>query len=138
MIGNEKGNNLTMYDLFKDYVPALSHTKENLLDSEDELWEKSYKPYLINKTFSYHIDTIMYANDMNQYSMIDNKLQFDYLLNSIKSRKRFSPWNKKEIDSDIDLIKEYYGYSNRKAEEALSLLSAAQLGYIRSKLYKGG
>ena len=80
----------------------------------------------------------MYANEMNQYSMVDNKLQFDYLLNSIRPRKRFSPWAKKEINSDIDLIKEYYGYSNRKAEEAMSILSSSQLEYIRSKLYKGG
>ena len=80
----------------------------------------------------------MYANEMNQYSMIDNKLQFDYLLNSVRPRKRFSPWAKKEINSDIDLIKEYYGYSNRKAEEAMSILSSSQLEYIRSKLYKGG
>jgi hypothetical protein len=127
-----------MYDLFKDYVPALSHTKENLLDSEDELWEKSYQPYLINKTFSYYMDTIMYANEMNRYAVTDNKLQFDYLLNSIRPRKRFSPWAKKEINSDIDLIKEYYGYSNRKAEEAMAILSSSQLEYIRSKLYKGG
>ena len=84
------------------------------------------------------MDTIMYANEMNQYSMVDNKLQFDYLLNSIRPRKRFSPWAKKEINSDIDLIKEYYGYSNRKAEEAMSILSSSQLEYIRSKLYKGG
>lgn len=80
----------------------------------------------------------MYANEMNHYSMVDNKLQFDYLLNSIRPRKRFSPWAKKEINSDIDLIKEYYGYSNRKAEEAMSILSSSQLEYIRSKLYKGG
>ena len=80
----------------------------------------------------------MYANEMNHYSMVDNKLQFDYLLNSIRPRKRFSPWAKKEINSDIDLIKEYYGYSNRKAEEAMSILSSSQLEYIRTKLYKGG
>jgi len=80
----------------------------------------------------------MYANEMNRYALTDNKLQFDYLLNSIRPRKRFSPWAKKEINSDIDLIKEYYGYSNRKAEEAMSILSSAQLEYIRSKLYKGG
>lgn len=84
------------------------------------------------------MDTIMYANEMNRYALTDNKLQFDYLLNSIRPRKRFSPWAKKEINSDIDLIKEYYGYSNRKAEEAMSILSSSQLEYIRSKLYKGG
>lgn len=84
------------------------------------------------------MDTIMYANEMNRYALSDNKLQFDYLLNSIRPRKRFSPWAKKEINSDIDLIKEYYGYSNRKAEEAMSILSNSQLEYIRSKLYKGG
>lgn len=103
-----------MYDLFKDYVPAISHTKKNLMDSEDELWEKSYQPYLVNKTFSYYLDTVLYSNEMNLHADVDNKLQFDYLLNSIRPRKRFSPWNKKEIDSDIEVIKEYYGYSNRK------------------------
>lgn len=127
-----------MYDLFKDYVPAISHTKKNLMDSEDELWEKSYQPYLINKTFSYYLDTVLYSNEMNLHADVDNKLQFDYLLNSIRPRKRFSPWNKKEIDSDIEVIKEYYGYSNRKAEEVLSILSDAQIEYIKSKLYKGG
>lgn len=127
-----------MYDLFKDYVPAISHTKKNLMDSEDELWEKSYQPYLVNKTFSYYLDTVLYSNEMNLHADVDNKLQFDYLLNSIRPRKRFSPWNKKEIDSDIEVIKEYYGYSNRKAEEVLSILSDAQIEYIKSKLYKGG
>lgn len=127
-----------MYDLFKDYVPAISHTKKNLMDSEDELWEKSYQPYLINKTFSYYLDTVLYSNEMNLHADVDKKLQFDYLLNSIRPRKRFSPWNKKEIDSDIEVIKEYYGYSNRKAEEVLSILSDAQIEYIKSKLYKGG
>lgn len=127
-----------MYDLFKDYVPAISHTKKNLMDSEDELWEKSYQPYLVNKTFSYYLDTVLYSNEMNLHADVDSKLQFDYLLNSIRPRKRFSPWNKKEIDSDIEVIKEYYGYSNRKAEEVLSILSDAQIEYIKSKLYKGG
>lgn len=127
-----------MYDLFKDYVPAISHTKKNLMDTEDELWEKSYQPYLVNKTFSYYLDTVLYSNEMNLHADVDNKLQFDYLLNSIRPRKRFSPWNKKEIDSDIEVIKEYYGYSNRKAEEVLSILSDAQIEYIKSKLYKGG
>ena len=127
-----------MYDLFKDYVPAISHTKKNLMDSEDELWEKSYQHYLVNKTFSYYLDTVLYSNEMNLHADVDNKLQFDYLLNSIRPRKRFSPWNKKEIDSDIEVIKEYYGYSNRKAEEVLSILSDAQIEYIKSKLYKGG
>ena len=127
-----------MYDLFKDYVPAISHTKKNLMDSEDELWEKSYQPYLVNKTFSYYLDTVLYSNEMNLHADVDSKLQFDYLLNSIRPRKRFSPWNKKEIDSDIEVIKEYYGYSNRKAEEVLSILSDAQIEYIKSKLYKCG
>lgn len=127
-----------MYDLFKDYVPAISHSKKHLMDSEDELWEKSYQPYLVNKTFSYYLDTILYSNEMNLHSNIDSKLQFDYLLNSIRPRKRFSPWNKKEIDSDLEVIKEYYGYSNHKAEEVLSILSNTQIEYIKSKLYKGG
>ena len=127
-----------MYDLFKDYVPALSHTKENLLDSEDELWEKSYQPYLINKTFSYYMDTIMYANEMNQHSMVDNKLQFDYLLNSIRPRKRYAPWLKTSKINNLELVKEYFGYNDQKAKDALDLLTDDQLEHIQTKLNKGG
>lgn len=126
------------YDLFKDYVPAISNTKENLMDTTDEMWEKSYTPFMVNKNFSYYQDTILYANEMNRYPLLSNKLQFDYLLNSIRPRKRFSPWSKKSIHSDLEHVKEYYGYSNKRAEEALSILNDEQIKNIKNKLNKGG
>lgn len=126
------------YDLFKDYVPAISNTKENLMDTTDEMWEKSYTPFMVNKNFSYYQDTILYANEMNRYPLLSNKLQFDYLLNSIRPRKRFSPWSKKSIHSDLEYVKEYYGYSNKRAEEALSILNDEQIKNIKNKLNKGG
>lgn len=126
------------YDLFKDYVPAISNTKENLMDTADEMWEKSYTPFTVNKNFSYYQDTILYANEMNRYPLLSNKLQFDYLLNSIRPRKRFSPWSKKSIHSDLEYVKEYYGYNNKRAEEALSILNDEQIKNIKNKLNKGG
>ena len=126
------------YDLFKDYIPAISHTKKRLMDSDDEQWEKNYQPYLVNKNYSNFQDTILYANEMNKYHNLDNKLQFDYLLNSIRPRKRFSPWHKKSIHNDFNHVKEYYGYNNKKTEEALNILSSEQIDEIKSKLNKGG
>jgi len=126
------------YDLFKDYVPAISSSKIKLMDSDDEMWEKNYQPFLINRNFSQHQDAILYANEMNQYPLADKKLQFDYLLNSIRPRKRYSPWAKKSIHNDLSIIKEYYGYSNERAEEALKILTDDQIEYIRGKLNKGG
>ena len=126
------------YDLFKDYIPSISHTKKRLMDSDDEQWEKNYQPYLVNKNYSNFQDTILYANEMNKYHNIDNKLQFDYLLNSIRPRKRFSPWHKKTIHNDFDYVKEYYGYNNKKTEQALNILTKKQIEEIKSQMNKGG
>jgi hypothetical protein len=126
------------YDLFKDYIPAISHTKKRLMDSDDEQWEKNYQPYLVNKNYSNFQDTILYANEMNKYHNLDNKLQFDYLLNSIRPRKRFSPWHKKTIHNDFDYVKEYYGYNNKKTEQALNILTKEQIEDIKSRMNKGG
>jgi len=126
------------YDLFKDYVPAISHTKKRLMDSLDEEWEKKYQSFLVNRNFSNYHDTIMYANEMNMRPHMDKKMQFDYLLNSIRPRKRFSPWHKKSIHNDFNHVKEYYGYNNKKTEEALNILSSEQIDEIKSKLNKGG
>jgi hypothetical protein len=126
------------YDLFKDYIPAISHTKKRLMDSDDEQWEKNYQAYLVNKNYSNFQDTILYANEMNKYHNIDNKLQFDYLLNSIRPRKRFSPWHKKTIHNDFDYVKEYYGYNNKKTEQALNILTKEQIDDIKSQMNKGG
>jgi hypothetical protein len=126
------------YDLFKDYIPAISHTKKRLMDSDDEQWEKNYQAYLVNKNYSNFQDTILYANEMNKYHNLDNKLQFDYLLNSIRPRKRFSPWHKKTIHNDFDYVKEYYGYNNKKTEQALNILTKEQIEDIKSQMNKGG
>lgn len=126
------------YDLFKDYIPAISHTKKRLMDSDDEQWEKNYQAYLVNKNYSNFQDTILYANEMNKYHNLDNKLQFDYLLNSIRPRKRFSPWHKKTIHNDFDYVKEYYGYNNKKTEQALNILTKEQIEDIKSQMNRGG
>jgi len=126
------------YDLFKDYIPSISHTKKRLMDSDDEQWENNYQPYLVNKNYSNFQDTILYANEMNKYHNLDNKLQFDYLLNSIRPRKRFSPWHKKTIHNDFDYVKEYYGYNNKKTEQALNILTKKQIEEIKSQMNKGG
>jgi len=104
----------------------------------DELAEKSYTPYLINKALSYYPDTILYANEMNLHHHIDNKLQYYYLINSIRARKRFSKWAKKQDSDDLEVVKEYYGYSNEKAQQALSVLTNTQIQSMREKLQKGG
>ena len=84
------------------------------------------------------MDTLAFANEMNLYSGLDKKLQYDFLINIVRPRKRFSPWGKKQKIDDLDLVKQYYGYSNEKAKQALRILSPQQLDYIRTKLNKGG
>ena len=122
----------------KDYLNSINQTKENLLDSEDPGWEKNYPPYVINKCMSQHIDTVMYANEMNQWGQLPSKLQYDFFINIVRPRKRFSPWVKKEKMNDLEIVKQYYGYSNEKARQALSILTPDQLSFIKSKLNKGG
>ena len=107
-----------MYEL-KDYLNAINYTKEKLLDSEDEMWEKKYAPFIVNKCLAPFPDTIMLVNEINQRHHLDKKLQFDFLLNSIRPRKRFTKWAKAKKIKDIEYVKEYYGYSN---EKDLSLL----------------
>ena len=99
---------------------------------------KTYPPYVINRCLSGFIDTIMYANEMNIHSHIDKRLQYDFFINIVRPRKRFSPWGKKQKVKDLDLVKKYYGYSNDKAYQALEILTPSQLNYIKDKLNKGG
>ena len=122
----------------KDYLNSINQNKENLMDTDDIGWEKNYPPYVINKCLSQHMDTIMYANEMNRLPNIDKRLQYDFFINTIRPRKRFSPWGKKKKVDDLELVKQYYGYSNEKAKQALRILSPDQLDYIKSKLNKGG
>ena len=116
---------------------AITYKKENIMG--DELVEKDYKPYRINKFLSQHLDCILFVNEMNFSSHLDNKLQFDYFINSIRKKFRKSgKWLKPEDFEAVELVKEYYGYSTPKAKEALKILGDDNIEYIRKKLYKGG
>ena len=122
----------------KDYLNTINQTKKNLMEDDDPAWEKNYPSYVINKCMSQHMDTIMIANEMNQYQHLDKKLQYDFFINIVRPRKRFSPWGKKQKVDDLGLVKQYYGYSNEKAKQALRILTPTQLDVIRTKLNKGG
>ena len=129
-----------MYDLFKDYLPAINHTKKNLMNSDDPMWEKKYPAFMVNKVLSgfYGQDTVMLSNEMNRNHFVDRDMQFQFLLNSIRSKKRFTPFLKASKIKDIECVKEYYGYSNDKAKSALDILTKEQLKLIKERLYKGG
>jgi hypothetical protein len=126
------------YDLFKDYLPAINHTKKNLMDSDDPMWEKKYPAFMVNKVLSGFQDTVMLSNEMNRNHFLDRDMQFQFLLNSIRSKKRFTPFLKAGKIKDIECVKEYYGYSNEKAKSALNILTKEQLKLIKESLYKGG
>jgi len=126
-----------MYEL-KDYLNAINHTKERLMDTEDEEWERKYPPFIVNKCLAPFQDTILLVNEMNQYPNVDKKLQFDFLINSLRPRKRFTPWVKAKKLDDIEYVKEFYGYNNEKAKVALTILNDDQIATIKQKLNKGG
>jgi len=126
------------YDLFKDYLPAINYTKKNLMDSDDPFWVKKYPAFMVNKVLSSFIDTISKANEMNRYHFIDKDMQYQFLLNSIRSKKRYTPYLRSEKIADIECVKEYYGYNMEKARTALKILTKNQLKLIKEKLYKGG
>ena len=126
-----------MYEL-KDYLKAINETKEPLMDGDDEEWEKKYPPYIVNKCVSPFPDTIQLVNEINQLHHLDKKLQFDFLINSLRPRKRFTPWVKAMKVDNLEYVKEYYGYSNSKAKSALKILSDEQISAIKQKLNKGG
>ena len=126
-----------MYEL-KEYLKALNQTKEPLLDSEDEMWEKKYMPYIVNKCLMPFPDTIQLVNEINQLHHLDKKLQFDFLLNSLRPRKRYTPWMKAKKLKSLEYVKEYYGYNNEKAKAALDILNDEQISAIKERLNKGG
>ena len=105
---------------------------------EDPSSTKEYPPYIINKCLSAHIDALMYANEMNKYHSLDKKLQYDFYINIIRKKRRFSPWIKKEKLKDIEYVKKYYNYSDEKAQQALRILTQEQLSFIKNKLEIGG
>jgi len=117
----------------KDWLNSINFTKEDL--SEDI---KSYSPYIVNRCLSGHMDCVLFANEMNRYPNLDKDIQYSFYLNSLRKRKRFSPWIKKDKIQDLDIVKQYYGYSNEKASQALRILSKEQLDYIRKSLDVGG
>jgi hypothetical protein len=123
-----------------DYVNAINTSKQNLMrgTDNDKLAEKSYNTFLTNRAMSYHMDTIGVANEMNQRHEADNLLQFEYFLNTVRPKKRFAKWVKKDDEGDLSVVKQYYGYNDAKALQALSILSPEQLITIRNTLEKGG
>ena len=126
-----------MYEL-KDYLNAINQTKEPLMDTEDEQWEKKYPPFIVNKCVAPFPDTIMLLNEINQLPNLDNKLQFDFLINSLRPRKRYTPLLKAKKLENLEYVKEFYGFNNEKAKAALDILNDEQISYIKRKLYKGG
>ena len=119
-----------------EYANAINYTKRNIM--VDDIAEKAYLPYMINRQLSYFPDTVLAANEMNRHHHIDNRLQFDFFINIIRKRKRFSKWFKPEQISDLETIKQYYGYSNDKARQVLPLLSTEQINELKNKVAKGG
>ena len=121
----------------KDWLNSINYNKDNLIEEDPESIS-SYPPYIINRCLSGHLDTVLFANEMNKYSNIDKDMQYSFFLYTLRKRKRFSPWLKKEQVADLDLVKKHYGYSNEKAKVAVSLLTKTQLEYIRNKHDMGG
>ena len=125
------------YEL-KEYLNSINHKKDNLMDTEDEMWEKKYPAFIVNKSLAPFPDTIGLVNEINIHHHLDNKLQFDFLLNSIRPRKRYTPWMKANKITNLEYVKEYYGYSNAKARSALEILNDEQIKTIKNSLNKGG
>ena len=125
------------YEL-KEYLNAINFTKKNVMDSEDTMWVKKYPAFIVNKVLSGFQDAIMLVNEMNRNHFLDKDMQFQFLLNSIRSKKRYSPFLRASKIKDIECVKEYYGYNNEKAKTALDILTKKELKLIKEKLYKGG
>lgn len=125
------------YEL-RDYLNSINKTKENLMDTGDEMWEKKYPAFVINRCLSPFPDTVLLVNELNTHHQLETKMQYDFLLNALTKKNRFTPWLKKEKLSDLEIVKEYYGYSNYKAKTALSILSDEDLDNMRKSLSKGG
>lgn len=119
-----------------DFLNSINYTKQDIM--YDDITEKSYNSFMINRSLSYFTDTIAIANELNRYHHLDKKLQYHFLLNIVRKRKRFSKWNKPELEDDIEVVKEYYGYNNEKARQALMLLTPSQIEQLRKKVNKGG
>jgi len=124
-------------DLFKEVIPSILSTKKNPFESEVDY--KDYNPFIINRALSYHVDCILYVSELNRYPGLEKYMQYQYLLNTIRPMKRkFQPWQKVSADKDLECIKEYFGFSNEKAKEALRILTPEQIAEIKDKTNKGG
>lgn len=120
-----------------DFVNAVSKTKKDLI-SNDPATEKQYVPFVVNRSLSLFVDCVLYANQLNIYPILDHKLQFDYLLNTLRPRTRFQKWPKTISDQDVALVEQYYKYSRQKAKVAVRLLTRDQLDIIKTKVKQGG
>lgn len=119
-----------------DFANAINYTKENLI--VDDWSEKQYNPFIVNKSMSFGADTVIYANEMNSRPHLDRRLQFDFLINTVRPRKRYNKWLKAETIEVLELVQEYYGYSIDKARQVLPLISDQHLDTIKKKMNKGG
>ena len=120
----------------KDWLNSINYTKKDVM--VDEYEEKKYPAFIVNKCLAPFPDTLLYVNELNRLHGLDNRLQYDFLLNSLRKRKRFAKWLKVSKIKDLDVVKEYYGYSNEKAKQALDVLTEEQIKIIKIKLTKGG
>ena len=121
----------------KDWLNSINMTKENLIEDDPSVI-KDYPPYIVNRCFSGHLDCIFYANEMNIHNALPKDMQYSFYLNSLRKKKRFSPWIRKDKVSDLECVKKYYSYSDQKALQALKILSKEQIKFIKSKLETGG
>ena len=119
-----------------DYLKSINTTKKNIMVYD--LTEKEYNAFIINRGLSFFPDTVLYANEMNLNHHLDSRLQYDFLINIIKKKKRFTKWVKPQEIANLEVIKEYYGYSNEKAKSVLSLLNNGQMEELKKRIYKGG
>lgn len=123
-----------------DYLNAINDTKQNVIEDSDnpELAEKLYPPYLVNRGLSFFIDTVYLANEMNRHHHLENKMQFDFLINIVRKKKRFSKWFKAQPDEEVEAVMNYYGYSQDKARQVVGLLTKDQITQIIERQRKGG
>ena len=121
----------------KDWLNSINLNKNNII-KEDPDTERKYAPFIINKCMSGHLDTVLLANEMNMNHSLSKSLQYDFFLNSVRKKKRFSPWLRKDKIKNLDVVKQYYGYSNEKAVQVLRILTSEQIAFIKSKLEIGG
>lgn len=119
-----------------DFLNDINYGKSNIM--VDDLVEKQYNAFMVNRGLSYFQDTVLMANEMNLNSHIDNRLQFEFFINIVRKKKRFSKWAKAQTTDDVEVLKEYYGYSTEKARQASKLLSSEQINELKKKVFKGG